>query len=138
MVNKRMAGLLARAGIACSLAAALAAAVEVVAQAQTADPVMQEDAPSIAVPATASGNERAALIAALKKDLAQMETSQNADRDFATLYQLYGNAVARMAKDELKNGQDPEIKRLARQVLHSQQRAQQQVSSWLDLFHRYD
>ncbi len=54
----------------------------------------------------------------------------NPDADFASLLLAYNKGTAALARIALEHGKDPEIQRIARQVLETSVRQEEQLNAW--------
>ncbi|CCV09722.1 DUF305 domain-containing protein [Mesorhizobium sp. STM 4661] len=64
-------------------------------------------------------------------DMMAIESSGNADVDFARRMIPHHQAAIDMAKVELANGKDPEIRKLAEAVIAAQEAEIKQLQAWL-------
>lgn len=86
----------------------------------------------------AANSGREAIFASLREKLSQLQSTDSADLDYATLMQAYDDALTKMAQDELAHGRDAEIKLLAKRSLNEQEKRRDQFKVWVEKFHQYD
>lgn len=65
------------------------------------------------------------------KQMGSMKMSGDMDQDFATMMRHHHEAGIQMAEMELKNGKDPEMKRMAQQIVDSQKKEIDEFDQWL-------
>lgn len=64
-------------------------------------------------------------------DMESMKPSGDTDRDFAAMMRMHHQSGIEMAKVELAHGKDPEMRRIAQNIVESQQREVEQFDKWL-------
>jgi uncharacterized protein (DUF305 family) len=65
------------------------------------------------------------------QQLQSMQSTGDADRDFATMMRMHHQGAIEMAKAQLQNGKSPELKAMARKIINDQQREIAQFDKWL-------
>ena len=64
-------------------------------------------------------------------DMESMKTSGNTDKDFATMMRMHHLSGIEMAKIQLAHGKDPEMRRIAQNIVDSQQKEVDEFDKWL-------
>lgn len=94
-------------------------------------------APSLAQGASQSATAQGATAgyhAAMEKmnrEMAAEAPSSNADRDFASMMAKHHQAAIDMARVELEHGRDPEMRKMAEEVIQKQQQEISHLRAWL-------
>lgn len=94
-------------------------------------------APSLAQgashPTTAQGATAGyhAAMEKMNREMAAEAPSGNADRDFASMMAKHHQAAIDMARVELEHGRDPEMRKMAEEVVQKQQQEIAQLRTWL-------
>ncbi|EFH10331.1 CopM family metallochaperone [Teichococcus cervicalis] len=93
-------------------------------------------APSLAQgshPATAQGATAGyhAAMEKMNREMAAEAPSGNADRDFASMMAKHHQAAIDMARVELEHGRDPEMRKVAEEVIQKQQQEISHLRTWL-------
>lgn len=65
------------------------------------------------------------------EEMKQMKMTGDTDKDFATMMKMHHQSGVDMAKIEVKNGKDPEMKKMAQKIIDSQQEEIKQFETWL-------
>lgn len=66
----------------------------------------------------------------MKKDM-HMESSGNADKDFAMMMMPHHQGAIDMAKVELEYGKDPELREMAKMIVAAQEKEIAEMKAWL-------
>ncbi|MDH4394355.1 MAG: DUF305 domain-containing protein [Limnobacter sp.] len=61
----------------------------------------------------------------------QMTMSGDVDKDFASMMKMHHQHGVEMAQMHLKNGKSPEMKKMAKQIIASQNKEISQIDAWL-------
>lgn len=61
----------------------------------------------------------------------QMTMSGNVDMDFASMMKMHHQHGVEMAEMQLKNGKSPEMKKMAKQIIASQNKEISQIDAWM-------
>ena len=61
----------------------------------------------------------------------QMQKTGDADHDFASMMRMHHQMGLTMAQEELKNGKDSEMKKMAQKIITAQQLEIKQLDAWL-------
>ena len=67
----------------------------------------------------------------MNREMAAEAPSGNADRDFASMMAKHHQAAIDMARVELEHGRDPEMRKVAEEVVQKQQQEIAQLRTWL-------
>ena len=67
----------------------------------------------------------------MNREMAAEAPSGNADRDFASMMAKHHQAAIDMARVELAHGRDPEMRKVAEEVVQKQQQEIAQLRTWL-------
>ena len=65
------------------------------------------------------------------KQMGSMKMSGDTDQDFAMMMRHHHQSGIKMAEMELKNGKDPDMKRMAQQIIDSQKKDIEEFDRWL-------
>lgn len=94
----------------------------------------RQEKKSTSVPQAAPNNCAAELRAAMNRmheSMSHLPTAANADEDFVRLMVPHHQAALDMAKTQLLCGKDPQIRRLAQEIIADQQSEIQVMELWL-------
>ncbi len=80
-------------------------------------------------PPSASTNEYRDAATQLQVDMG-IRYANDADKDFAALLAAYGKGTAALARIQLKYGKDPEMRRLAEQVIAAHEKDARHIEAW--------
>ena len=110
----------------------VAALLAIPAMAQQPPARMPMQGMSTAAPAAGASPEAQGLKAADDRMMADMNVPMtgNADRDFVAMMIPHHQGAVDMAKVELKYGKDPALRRLARNIVRSQEKQIAQMKAW--------
>ncbi len=67
----------------------------------------------------------------MMKNMQGMKMSGDTDRDFATMMKMHHQGAIEMAEMELKNGKDPKMKAMAKEIIAAQQKEIREFDRWL-------
>ncbi|MBI0535206.1 DUF305 domain-containing protein [Roseomonas sp. KE2513] len=67
----------------------------------------------------------------MNRDMAAEPTTGNADHDFASMMEKHHQAAIDMARVELEHGRDPEMRRMAQEVIQKQQQEITELRTWM-------
>ncbi len=82
------------------------------------------------MPGMAAGGDMQDSMKGMMKHMESMKMSGDMDRDFATMMKMHHQGAIDMAKVELANGKDPEIRKLAEGVIAAQEAEIKQMQDW--------
>ncbi|CAO3876391.1 MULTISPECIES: DUF305 domain-containing protein [Achromobacter] len=94
--------------------------------------------PSENKPSTGSSSAGTNSSAAMRQSMTNMQKQMHAkeltgdqDLDFAAMMRVHHMGAMEMAELELKHGKDPEMKKMAREIIDAQKKEIQKFDSWL-------
>jgi len=67
----------------------------------------------------------------MQKQMHAKELTGDQDLDFAAMMRVHHMGAMEMAELELKHGKDPEMKKMAREIIDAQKKEIQKFDSWL-------
>jgi uncharacterized protein (DUF305 family) len=65
------------------------------------------------------------------KEMQSMRTSGDVDRDFASMMRMHHQQAIDMAREELRNGKDAEMKAMAQKIVDDQSKEVKELDDWL-------
>ena len=95
-----------------------------------AAPSQAQGARQSATPQGATAGYHAAM-EKMNREMAAEAPSGNADRDFASMMAKHHQAAIDMARVELEHGRDPEMRKMAEEVIRKQQQEIGELRTWL-------
>ena len=67
----------------------------------------------------------------MSKDMASMPMTGDADRDFALMMRIHHQGAIDMSQAELATGKDPQMRRLAKEIIAAQKKEIALIERWL-------
>jgi len=77
-------------------------------------------------------NHKMETMDAMDEKMKEMKMTGNTDKDFAMMMIIHHQIAVTMAEGEVSNGQHPEIKNMAQQMIADQNKEITEFQSWLD------
>ena len=71
------------------------------------------------------------LMDSMAKDMATMPMTGNVDRDFAMMMRIHHQGAIDMAEAELATGKDPQMRKLAKEIIAAQKKEIAVIDRWL-------
>lgn len=118
--------------IASAIAVMAAASLTPLAQAQPQKPAGSTAMPMAAAPAMSGGAmDMMAMTKQNNDKMASMTMTGNPDVDFAMMMKVHHQGAIDMAQAELKNGKEPQMKKMARDIIAAQKKEIAQFDKFL-------
>lgn len=105
---------------AAALTLAAAASFSSLAQAQTHKPHGAAAAPMTAAPMSGGAMDMKSMMKESNDKMGSMAMTGNVDVDFAMMMKVHHQGAIDMAEMELKNGKEPQMKKMARDIIAAQ------------------
>lgn len=113
-----------------ALSTVLLAGVSGFAMAQQAPMQMQAPMPGMSNTASPADQEFAAGMTQMNNQMSAAPMTGNADRDFVAMMLPHHKGAVAMAQTELKYGKDPEMRKLAHDIIAAQDKEISQMQHW--------
>ena len=94
-------------------------------------PAIPQASPSPADPAKAEWSEFAAQMKTMHMAMSSLEPSENGDAEFVRVMLPHHQAAINMARTQLMYGTDPQMRRLAQEIITDQQSEIELMQLWL-------
>lgn len=103
------------------------------AQAQPAKPAQSGGSTTTSTaPAPSGGMDMKAMMKEGNDKMAGMSMSGNVDVDFAMMMRMHHQGAIQMSEAQLKNGKDPQMKKMARKIISDQRKEIAQLDKFLE------